>query len=155
MYVREVLLPSIYHLKRLGEIDKITLCSQSSKTMINVRDDESLIQAFPGHFFNPSPSFDASNFEIYPELYKRSAGSRPGFSKNVSLFLSPFEFEFQSSILSRKIALRGVPTFIPPRSLLAHPAVQAVLSHSYAFCHLPNRIPSIDHLTRRFCLELL
>jgi predicted dehydrogenase len=58
MIVHDQILPSLYHLQRLGVIGQIAICAASEKSMRALIEAEGLRQAFPGQSFRAHPGRD-------------------------------------------------------------------------------------------------
>jgi predicted dehydrogenase len=70
MITADQLLPSIYHLQRVGAVGDITICALGSAPLRALRDDPGLAAAFPGQAFAPRPSFDEPPERQFPGLYR-------------------------------------------------------------------------------------
>jgi len=69
MIVHDQILPSLYHLQRLGEVGEISIAATSSarlKELVSPRFDE----AFPGQRFQSYPALDRPENERQPELWR-------------------------------------------------------------------------------------
>ena len=76
MITHDQLLPSLYHLQRLGRIGGIQVCASSYQTIASLREAPDLAQAFPGQTF---AAFPATQVPRDPELYRSVlAGMSPG-----------------------------------------------------------------------------
>ncbi len=71
MITNDLLLPSLYHLQRIGVIHKIDICALDSPPLKALADCREFHEAFPGQGFTPHPSFAAAPEENFPELYKK------------------------------------------------------------------------------------
>ncbi|HOV33316.1 MAG TPA: Gfo/Idh/MocA family oxidoreductase [Candidatus Hydrogenedens sp.] len=75
MIVHDQILPSLYHLQRIGKIGNISICARHSTPLKALKENPILNESFPGQTFNPFPSFDTPETEYYPDLYKEVAQS--------------------------------------------------------------------------------
>lgn len=76
MITHDQLLPSLYHLQRLGRIGAIQVCASRYETVAKLRDAPALAEAFPGQSFTAYPSAPGKQD---PELYRSVlAGLEPG-----------------------------------------------------------------------------
>lgn len=75
MITNDLLLPAVYHLQRTGVVQDLDICALNSPPLIELRDNATLQQAFPGQGFNAHPGFDTPANENHPELYKEVLGS--------------------------------------------------------------------------------
>lgn len=72
MITHDLILPSVYHLQRLGRIGKITVCALNSAPLQALKDSAELLQAFPGQGFAASPALSEKPERMFPELYKEA-----------------------------------------------------------------------------------
>ncbi len=70
MIVHDQILPSLYHLQRLGRVGKISICARHSTPLKGLKESSTIREAFPQHTFEAYPSLDTPEEEFYPELYK-------------------------------------------------------------------------------------
>lgn len=70
MITNDLLLPSIYHLQRLGAVGAINICGRSSAPLKALKKNPELQEAFPNQDFKAYPSLTGSAAMIYPNLYK-------------------------------------------------------------------------------------
>ncbi|MBM3335522.1 Gfo/Idh/MocA family oxidoreductase [Candidatus Sumerlaeota bacterium] len=86
MITHDQLLPSLYHLQRLGVVGPITICALNSAPLRALAESESLRRAFPGSSFVARPELsggsDGSDLSdqsdrTYPDLYKEVVRAMP------------------------------------------------------------------------------
>lgn len=70
MICHDQLLPSLYHLQRLGHVGSLTVCSRTSATIKALAEAEGIRAAFPGHDFDPVPDFRADPAAKDPDGWK-------------------------------------------------------------------------------------
>lgn len=71
MITHDQLLPSIYHLQRIGIIENIKICALNAAPLQILAEDEPLQKAFPNQSFQSFPDFKKVGLgEFYPDLYK-------------------------------------------------------------------------------------
>jgi D-galacturonate reductase len=75
MITNDQILPSIYHLQRLGVVGAIGICALNSAPLRALRDNAELRQAFPSSGFDAYPSLSESADRPQPDLYKTVIGS--------------------------------------------------------------------------------
>src|ERR1700679_3007890 len=75
MITNDVLLPSIYHLQRLGVVGAITICGRSTHALKALKKNPELKEAFPKQDFKAYPSFSESAARTFPNLYKKAIAS--------------------------------------------------------------------------------
>jgi predicted dehydrogenase len=72
MITNDLILPSVYHLQRLGRAGKISVCALNSTPLRALRDSADLKQAFPGQDFTPLPAFAKPPDEMFPDIFKEA-----------------------------------------------------------------------------------
>lgn len=70
MITHDLILPSIYHLQRMGVIGEISVCALNSPPLKALQDSPDLRGAFPGQTFTPYPALSESSQKQFPDLYK-------------------------------------------------------------------------------------
>ncbi|MGA2635876.1 MAG: Gfo/Idh/MocA family oxidoreductase [Terracidiphilus sp.] len=70
MITNDLILPSIYHLQRLGVVGEITVCALNSGPLQALTDSEELRAAFPGQTFTALPALTTPPEKTFPDLYK-------------------------------------------------------------------------------------
>ena len=70
MFTRDVILPSLYHLQRCGEVGSISIAATSTARLAPLAGDEELAEAFPDQGFTAYP--DLSSGERDPSAYVRA-----------------------------------------------------------------------------------
>ena len=70
MITNDLLLPSVYHLQRLGVVGEITVCALGSAPLKALADNADLRAAFPGQTFTPMPPLATPADQAFPDLYK-------------------------------------------------------------------------------------
>ncbi len=77
MIVYDQILPSLYHLQRIGAIGQISICARHTTPLKTLHDSPIIKEAFPNQSFVPFPSLNTPEEEYYPELYKDAIKSLP------------------------------------------------------------------------------
>jgi D-galacturonate reductase len=75
MITTDQILPSVYHLQRLGIVGEIGICALSSAPLRALRDNDELRRAFPSSGFTAYPSLSESADRPQPDLFKQVIGS--------------------------------------------------------------------------------
>lgn len=70
MIVNDQILPSLYHLQRLGIVGEISICARHATPLQALADNAEIANAFPGHSFTPYPALDEPADVYHQELYK-------------------------------------------------------------------------------------
>jgi predicted dehydrogenase len=66
------IMPSVYHLQRIGAIKEINVCALNTPPLKNIAESKRLQEAFPGQTFNSYPDYKTTApDEMYPDLYKK------------------------------------------------------------------------------------
>jgi D-galacturonate reductase len=78
MITNDLLLPSVYHLQRIGVVGSIGVCALNSGPLRELKDNAALRDAFPGQDFVAYPSVSEDPGKVFPDLYQDVlAGMRP------------------------------------------------------------------------------
>ena len=78
MITNDLLLPSVYHLQRLGVVANISICALNSPPLKALKENPELRQAFPNQDFTAYPAADTPATETFPNLFReRIAAARP------------------------------------------------------------------------------
>ena len=79
MITFDLLLPSLYHLERIGVVRRIDICALSAAPLIALAQSAEFHEAFPGQGFTPHPPLSVPPEAQYPCLYQDVlAGMAPG-----------------------------------------------------------------------------
>ena len=70
MITNDLILPSVYHLQRLGVVGQITICALNSAPLKALRENREIREAFPGQDFIAQPALTEPNEKLFPDLYK-------------------------------------------------------------------------------------
>jgi D-galacturonate reductase len=74
MIVHDQILPSLYHLQRLGRVGEIAVCASQYQTVKRLAEAEMIRRAFPGQSFRRMPGAEG---EARPELYREAIAELP------------------------------------------------------------------------------
>ncbi len=77
MITNDLILPSVYHLQRVGVVGKITLCALNSAPLKALKENRELREAFPGQDFDAVPSVSTPADKMFPDLYKEVLAAMP------------------------------------------------------------------------------
>lgn len=69
MITHDLILPSAYHLQRLGVVGDIAVCALNNAPLRVLKESAEIRDAFPGQDFTPFPSFDQPADKMFPELF--------------------------------------------------------------------------------------
>lgn len=71
MITNDLLLPSVYHLQRIGVVGRIAVCALNAPPLKALQESRELAAAFPGQTFDAYPSVDEPATKLYPDIYKQ------------------------------------------------------------------------------------
>jgi len=78
MITNDLLLPSVYHLQRLGVVGRITICALNSAPLKALAENPEIRAAFPGQSFVAQPDLAAPPEKMFPDLFREVlAAARP------------------------------------------------------------------------------
>jgi predicted dehydrogenase len=77
MITHDQLLPSIYHLQRLGLVGLIRIAALNAAPLRTLAEAPQLAEAFPGRGFEPHPALDEPPQRMFPDLYKDVIAALP------------------------------------------------------------------------------
>ncbi|MGQ9661083.1 MAG: Gfo/Idh/MocA family oxidoreductase [Kiritimatiellia bacterium] len=70
MITHDLLLPSVYHLQRIGVVNSINVCALNVPPLKTLVESRELCEAFPGQTFTPYPALSELPDCNFPDLYK-------------------------------------------------------------------------------------
>jgi predicted dehydrogenase len=71
MIAHDQILPSLYHLQRLGLVGKISIAARHSKMLRELAEAPRFRDHFPGHSFEAHPALTEDPHKSFPDMYKR------------------------------------------------------------------------------------
>jgi predicted dehydrogenase len=78
MITHDQILPSLYHLQRLGVVGSIRIAALNSAPLRSLAEAPQLAEAFPGQGFEPLPALEMPPEKTFPDLFKEAiAALRP------------------------------------------------------------------------------
>ncbi|MEK7678293.1 MAG: Gfo/Idh/MocA family oxidoreductase [Verrucomicrobiota bacterium] len=93
MITHDLILPSVYHLQRLGRLGQITVCALNSAPLRALKESADLKQAFPGQTFEASPVLSEKPDRLFPELYKEALARLGPRQAVIVAVPDPFHYE--------------------------------------------------------------
>lgn len=75
MITHDQILPSIYHLQRLGRIGPIRICALNSAPLKTLAESRRFAEAFPGQSFQAVPDLSEPPERMFPDQYKEVIAS--------------------------------------------------------------------------------
>jgi len=101
MITHDQLLPSRYHLQRLGQVGPITICALNSPPLKDLADEKMFHLAFPGRTFKAMPALTEPPERMFPDLYKEAIAALPPRSLVVVAVPDHFHFSVIREALDR------------------------------------------------------
>lgn len=77
MITNDLILPSVYHLQRIGVVGKISICALNNGPLRDLKNNKEIKEAFPGQDFEAYPSFDNPPDKKFPDLFKEKLAEMP------------------------------------------------------------------------------
>jgi len=92
MITHDQILPSIYHLQRLGAVGPIRVCALNSPPLRDLAEEKMFRDAFPGQTFEPLPALSEPPERMFPELYREAIAALP--PQNLVVVAVPDHFHY-------------------------------------------------------------
>jgi len=92
MITQVQILPTIYHLQRMGKIGDISICALNSPPLKVLAEDSTLKEAFPGQSFTAHPPIDTDPDKKFPDLFKEVIAKMP--KRNIVLVALPDQLHY-------------------------------------------------------------
>ena len=93
MITHDLLLPSIYHLQRMGVVNQISVCALNSSPLRVLKENRDFHEAFPGQDFTPYPPISEPPDRNFPALYKDAIAAMP--ARNVVVVAVPDHLHYE------------------------------------------------------------
>ena len=93
MITHDLILPSVYHLQRMGVIGDITVCATSSRNIKLLKTSGEIAEAFPGQDFREMPSIGTPAEERHPDLYREALAALP--PRQIVIIAIPDQLHYQ------------------------------------------------------------
>jgi predicted dehydrogenase len=77
MITHDQILPSLYHLERLGHVGPIAICALNSAPLRSLVEDDVFREAFPGQSFRPLPALEEPPERMFADLYREAIAALP------------------------------------------------------------------------------
>ncbi|MBN2579015.1 MAG: Gfo/Idh/MocA family oxidoreductase [Pirellulales bacterium] len=92
MITHDQILPSVYHLQRLGKLGPITICALDSGPLRVLAESKVFQAAFPGQGFEALPGLDEPPERKHPEIYQKAIAALP--PRNLVVVAVPDQFHY-------------------------------------------------------------
>ena len=93
MITHDLILPSIYHLQRLGTVGDIRVCALNSAPLKALKESREILEAFPGQDFEAFPSLTEPVDRLFPNLAMELLASTP--PRQVVVVAVPDQFHYE------------------------------------------------------------
>ncbi len=93
MITNDLILPSIYHLQRLGTVGKIRVCALNSAPLKALRESREIQEAFPGQDFEAFPPLSEPGDRMFPNLAMELLAKTP--PRQVVVVAVPDQFHYE------------------------------------------------------------
>ena len=93
MITNDLLLPSLYHLQRTGTVGPIRICALNTPPLRALKENQDLLQAFPGQDFTPYPALAEAPDKDFPTLYREVIAAMP--PRNVVVVAMPDHLHYE------------------------------------------------------------
>ena len=77
MITYDLILPSIYHLQRLGVVGNIDVCALNAPPLKALKESAEIAEAFPGQDFTAHPDVSEADDKNFPDLFKDVLAAMP------------------------------------------------------------------------------
>ncbi len=101
MIVNDQLLPSLYHLQRIGVINTLHVCDQSTQSLRSLAESPELARNFPGQKFVASPPLNEPPEKKNPNLFKDVLAKMPPYNTVVVALPDHLHYMAVKEALSR------------------------------------------------------
>jgi predicted dehydrogenase len=75
MITGDLILPSVYHLQRIGTVGEIKICALNTSPLKVLKENSDIREAFPDQDFTSYPDLSEPPEHTFPELFKQVIGS--------------------------------------------------------------------------------
>jgi D-galacturonate reductase len=93
MITHDLILPSVYHLQRLGRAGKLAVCALNTAPLQALQDSTELQQAFPGQAFEAWPALTEKPDRLFPALYQEVLARQAPRQAVIVAVPDPFHYE--------------------------------------------------------------
>ncbi|MCE9615095.1 MAG: Gfo/Idh/MocA family oxidoreductase [Lentisphaerae bacterium] len=93
MITCDQILPSLYHLQRLGQIGRLSVCARHSMPLRALQANAEFAQAFPGQTFTAWPALEEPPERVFPTMYLEALGALA--PRQVAIVAVPDQFHFE------------------------------------------------------------
>ena len=100
MITNDLILPSVYHLQRLGVIGRIHVCALNSAPLKALKDSRELQEAFPGQAFEACPSLSEPPDKMFSTLFKEKLATLPPRQAVIVAVPDQFHYDIVKAIMS-------------------------------------------------------
>ena len=94
MITNDLILPSILHLQRIGEVSNINVCALNSAPLKDLKDNKDIWEAFPGQDFKAYPNENEPTENNYPKLFNEVISKMP--PRNMVVIALPDQLHYSA-----------------------------------------------------------
>jgi D-galacturonate reductase len=95
------IVPSLYHLQRIGMINQISICALNGPPLRTIAENQVLKNSFPDQRFVPYPDFKSvSDEEKYPDLYREVIKAMS--AQNIVFIALPDQLHYEAVLFALK-----------------------------------------------------
>jgi predicted dehydrogenase len=112
MITARQILPSLYHLRRTGHVESVTICARHSSRLRELARSDVLRTAFAGETFTAFPPLETDPAETHEDAYRRAVDALPPRSLVVVATPETTHFEIARSALLHEQHVLAVKPFV-------------------------------------------
>ena len=101
MITNDLILPSAYQLQRNGVVGDISICARHNAPLRKLKVNKEIAEAFPGHDFQPFPSFDHPPEMMFQNMYREAVDALNPRQAVIIAVPDQFHFEIVMYALER------------------------------------------------------
>ncbi len=101
MITNDLILPSVYHLQRLGVVGKIEVCALNSAPLKALKESRELKEAFPGQYFEAFPPITEPAERMFPKLFIERLAALPPRQAVIVAVPDQFHYEMVKAALNQ------------------------------------------------------
>jgi predicted dehydrogenase len=94
MIAQDQIIPSLYHLQRLGVVNDIAVVARRSATLRELAENKGISAAFPGHSFHAYPSLAENPKRMFPDLASKVVRAMP--PQHLVIVAVPDQFHYET-----------------------------------------------------------
>jgi D-galacturonate reductase len=92
MITNDLILPSVYHLQRIGIVRDVQVCALNSWPLLELQQNSEIKDAFPNQSFKPFPDTNEPKDKLFADLYKEVLAAMP--PRQAVIIATPDQFHY-------------------------------------------------------------